>query len=111
MYSAQYAKVGRLSLLIPSTFIIGLLTKTDEDPVIAKTRNILIISQRYLTSHFFSSFSKIKSVNFKSTKKIKILKAVFKNTDCFSIKREDNLKAEKARPIIPKTRKISCQLL
>ena len=44
--------------------ITGLLTNTEDDPVIAKTIKIRIISHRYVTTHLFSSRLKQNRKNF-----------------------------------------------
>ena len=45
----------KFSLVIPSSFIIGLPTYNDEEPVTAKTINTLIISHLYFNFQRFSN--------------------------------------------------------
>ncbi len=49
-------KTFKFSFVMPNSFIIGLPTKTEEDPVMAKTIKMRIISQRCSTNHLFSNF-------------------------------------------------------
>ena len=79
---------------MPINLIKGLLINTEEEPVIANTKKIEISSHLYFTCHFFSNLEKIKSVIFKSTKKIIALK-IKVNAILYSFKnKEDNLKDE-----------------
>lgn len=68
----------RFSLVIPISAIIGLPTNTEDDPVIAKTIKMRIISHRYVTIHLLSSFLKQKRKNFRSKIKMTIAANIVK---------------------------------
>lgn len=102
-------KTFKFSLVIPKNFIIGLPTKTEDEPVIANTIKIRIISQRYSTTHLCSNFLnryRKKRINKKLMTRVAAIVTTIGNV---FVNARASLYAEYTTPITPKKGNSNCQ--